>query len=148
MLLRRKSNGGGDGFGGILSEGTEIDGEVRFADELRVDGKITGRVQSERGRLLVGETGHVEAEVYVAVASISGTMSGTLVAATKVEIHATGRFYGNIHAPALIIEEGAVFEGNCEMAGKIDADVSSEDPASQAPDRMDHKPEIAEAATR
>ena len=38
----------------------------------------------------------------------------------KVEIHSTGRFYGNIHAPALIIEEGAVFEGNCAMAGAGD----------------------------
>ncbi len=148
MLLRRKNNGGGDGFGGILSEGTEIDGEVRFADELRVDGKITGRVQSERGRLLVGETGHVEAEVYVAVASISGTMSGTLVAATKVEIHATGRFYGSIQAPALIIEEGAVFEGNCEMASKTGSAGSTDNSATYEPDQVDQKPEIAEAATR
>ncbi len=148
MLLRKKNNGGGDGFGGILSEGTEIDGEVRFADELRVDGRITGRVQSERGRLLVGETGNVEAEVYVAVASISGTMSGTLIAATKVEIHATGRFYGNIHAPALIIEEGAVFEGNCEMAGKSGQSDSAKSSASTEPDHGDPKPEIAEAASR
>ncbi|MBK6315190.1 MAG: polymer-forming cytoskeletal protein [Blastocatellia bacterium] len=162
MLLRKKNNGGGDGFGGILSEGTEIDGEVRFADELRVDGRITGKVQSERGRLLVGESGHVEAEVYVAIASISGTMSGTLVAATKVEIHATGRFYGNIHSPALIIEEGAVFEGNCEMATGSSHQYSSDGNGNgngngygngQGDERpksnsVDPPPEIAEAATR
>lgn len=154
MFLRKKNNGGGDGFGGILSEGTEIDGEVRFADELRVDGRITGRVLSDRGRLLVGETGQVEAEVYVAVASISGTMSGTLVASTKVEIHATGRFYGNIHSPALIIEEGAVFEGNCEMASNAVAIATTgeerESPARSAKQEStneDRTPEIAEAAT-
>lgn len=154
MLLRKKNNEGGDGFGGILSEGTEIDGEVRFADELRVDGRITGKVQSERGRLLVGESGHVEAEVYVAIASISGTMSGTLVAATKVEIHATGRFYGNIHAPALIIEEGAVFEGNCEMAAGSSHQNSGDDVGEsdgyekRSSKSVDPPPEIAEAATR
>ena len=115
-MLRRKTQGAADGFGGFLSEGTEIEGEVRFSEELRVDGRITGRIVSDKGRLLVGETGEVEAEIQVGVASISGTVAGTLYASQKVEIHATGKFYGDIHAPALIIEEGAVFEGRCDMA--------------------------------
>lgn len=146
MLLRKKSHGGGGGFGGILSEGTEIDGEVRFAEELRVDGRISGRVLSEQGRLMVGETGYVEAEVLVAIASISGTLSGTLVATSKVEIHATGRVYGSIHAPALIIEEGAVFEGSCEMASVA---VAEKPPGIRVESRNTEgeKPEIAGAAT-
>jgi cytoskeletal protein CcmA (bactofilin family) len=115
-MLRRKSRGAADGFGGFLSEGTEIDGEVRFNEELRVDGKIGGRIFSENGRLLVGETGEVEADIRVGVASISGAVTGTLAASVKVEIHATGKFYGTLHTPALIIEEGAVFEGQCDMA--------------------------------
>jgi cytoskeletal protein CcmA (bactofilin family) len=117
-MLRKKSQGAEQGgFGGFLAEGTEIDGEVRFSDELRADGRITGKIYSEKGRLMVGDTGNIEADIDVGVASISGTVSGTLNASVKVEIHSTGRFYGNIHSPALIIEEGAVFEGNCAMAG-------------------------------
>ena len=115
-MFHRKNQGAATGFGGLLSEGTEIEGEVRFLEELRVDGRIDGRIVSESGRLMVGETGRVEADIHVGTASISGTVSGTLLASVKVEIHSTGRFYGNIHAPALIIEEGAVFEGNCAMA--------------------------------
>jgi cytoskeletal protein CcmA (bactofilin family) len=115
-MLRRKTQGAADGFGGFHAEGTEIDGEVRFHEELRVDGKIGGRIYSENGRLLVGETGSLEAEIQVGVASISGSVTGSLYASSKVEIHATGKFYGTIHTPALIIEEGAIFEGQCEMA--------------------------------
>jgi cytoskeletal protein CcmA (bactofilin family) len=121
----------------LLSEGTEIEGEVRFAEELRVDGRIDGKIVSESGRLLVGETGHIEAEIRVGGASISGTVSGTLLATKRVEIHSTGKFYGNIHCPALIIEEGAVFEGNCAMAS------SSE--RSRAAEEID-EPAIAESA--
>jgi cytoskeletal protein CcmA (bactofilin family) len=117
-MLRRKTQGAAEGFGGFLTEGTEIDGEVRFNEELRVDGKIGGRIFSEKGRLLVGETGEIEAEIKVGIASISGTVTGTLKASLRVEIHATGRFYGSIHAPALIIEEGAIFEGQCEMESR------------------------------
>jgi len=114
-MLRKRNQGASDGFGGFLTDGTEIDGEVRFNEELRVDGKIEGRIVSERGRLMVGESGLIEAEIRVGTASISGTVSGTLEASVRVEIHSTGKFYGQIHAPALIIEEGAIFEGRCDM---------------------------------
>ena len=117
-MLRRKNQGAAEGFGGFLTEGTEIDGEIRFKEELRVDGKIGGRILSEAGRLLVGESGEIEAEIKVGTASISGRVTGTLEASQRVEIHATGRFYGSIHTPALIIEEGAIFEGQCEMESR------------------------------
>lgn len=117
-MLRKKDKGAAEGFGGFLTEGTEIDGEVRFNEELRVDGKIGGRIFSDKGRLMVGESGEIEAEIRVGVASISGTVTGTLEASLRVEIHATGKFFGSIYAPALIIEEGAIFEGQCEMESR------------------------------
>ena len=114
-MFRKKGGTTAGGFGGFLAEGTEVDGEVRFDDELRIDGRVTGRIISEKGRLTVGDTGAITADIEVGTASIGGTVSGTLTASVKVEIHATGRVYGDIFAPALIIEEGAVFEGRCEM---------------------------------
>lgn len=125
-MLRKRSQGASEGFGGFLTDGTEIEGEVRFHEELRVDGKINGRIVSERGRLLVGETGIVEADVRVGTVSISGTVTGTLHASVRVEIHSTGKFYGRIHAPALIIEEGAIFEGRCEMGAASVVEVVDE----------------------
>jgi cytoskeletal protein CcmA (bactofilin family) len=146
-MLRRKSQGAADGFGGFLSEGTAIDGEVRFGAELRVDGKIGGRISSEKGRLVIGETGDVEAEIEVGVASISGTVSGTLRAAVKVEIHATGRFYGEIHTPALIIEEGAIFEGQCDMASGSMPARSAVTDISEHTDLSEHTDSTAAART-
>jgi cytoskeletal protein CcmA (bactofilin family) len=133
-MLRKKNQGASDGFGGFLTEGTEIEGDVRFNEELRVDGKIGGRIFSERGRLLVGESGTIEAEIRVGTVSISGTVTGTVEASVRVEIHSTGRFYGQLHAPALIIEEGAIFEGQCEMKGGAApfAVVSATEPAEVA----------------
>ena len=109
-----------DDISGFLAEGTEIHGEVRFHDVLRVDGKITGKVISEK-ELVVGESGEVEADVEVGVLSVSGKVTGTIHVREKLEIHPTGRVLGDVtlEKPNLVIHEGGIFEGNIDMnAGK------------------------------
>ncbi len=115
-----KDHVGQDDISGFLAEGTEISGEIRFRDVLRVDGKITGKVISER-ELVVGESGVVDAEIEVGVLSVSGKVTGKIHVKEKVEIHPTGRVVGDlsIEKPQLVIREGGVFEGNVDMnAGK------------------------------
>lgn len=109
-----------DDISGFLAEGTEIQGEIRFRDVLRVDGKISGKVISEK-ELVVGETGEVDADIDVGVLSVSGKVTGNIHVKEKLEIHPKGRVLGEItlEKPNLVIHEGGVFEGNIDMnAGK------------------------------
>lgn len=118
--LLLKEHVGQDDISGFLAEGTEIRGEIRFRDVLRVDGKISGKVISEK-ELVVGESGEVEAEVEVGTLSVSGKVTGTIHVREKLEIHPTGRVLGDItlEKPNLVIHEGGIFEGNIDMnAGK------------------------------
>jgi len=101
---------------GFLGEGTDITGEVKFTEILRVDGNISGKVISESGTLLIGDRGHIKATIEAGSVSVSGIVEGTITAKTKVEIHSTGKVYGDIYTPALIIEHGAVFDGKCHMS--------------------------------
>jgi len=111
-----KDHVGQDDISGFLAEGTEIHGEVRFRDVLRVDGKISGKVISEK-ELVIGESGEVEADVDVGILSVSGKVTGTIHVKDKLEIHPTGRVIGDIslEKPNLVIHEGGVFEGNIDM---------------------------------
>lgn len=105
-----------DDISGFLAEGTEIKGEIRFPEVLRVDGKITGKVISEK-ELVVGESGEIEAEVEVGTLSVSGKVTGTIHVKEKMEIHPKGRVVGDLtlEKPNLVIHEGGVFEGNVDM---------------------------------
>jgi len=105
-----------DDISGFLAEGTVISGEIRFPDILRVDGKVTGKLFSEK-ELVVGETGDVEAEIEVGVLSVSGKVTGTLRIKERITIHPHGRVQGELimEKPGLIIEEGGVFEGTIDM---------------------------------
>ncbi|MFN0122976.1 MAG: polymer-forming cytoskeletal protein [Blastocatellia bacterium] len=100
---------------GFLGEGTDINGEVRFTEILRVDGRISGKVFSEGGALLIGEGGTIEASIEAGTVSVSGMVKGTIRARTKVEIHSKGKVYGDVYTPNLMIEPGAVFDGKSHM---------------------------------
>lgn len=102
---------------GFLDKGSTFRGELEFEDTMRVDGKFDGKISS-KNELIVGESAHVEGEIQVGSVAISGTVKGKIKASGRIEIHRSGRVYCDIETGALIIEEGAVFEGTCSMAGK------------------------------
>jgi cytoskeletal protein CcmA (bactofilin family) len=100
---------------GFVGAGTVVSGDAEFKGMLRIDGRFTGRVLSEKGSLIVSAGGVVEANIEVASAKINGTVNGDITAMGRVELGRSARVSGNIQTPALVIEDGAIFEGNCRM---------------------------------
>ncbi len=111
MKFRRE---GAEEILSILGEGFEFQGELAFPHGVRVDGLVRGKIRSESS-LIVGPKGKVEAEVAIRKISIHGEFHGAIHASDRVEIHRTGRVYGDLYTPCLIIEAGAIFEGKCNM---------------------------------
>ena len=99
----------------LLGEGVEAVGEISFANGLRVDGIIKGKVRSE-ATLVIGPKGKVEGEVFIRRVSITGEFHGTIHASDRIEIHREGKAFGDLFTPCLIIEAGALFEGKCNMS--------------------------------
>lgn len=112
---RSVSNDGPTDLRSFLGEGTDIVGEIKFSEIMRVDASISGTITSDSGSLLIMERGRVKATVTVGSVEVSGIVEGTITAKTNVKIHPSGRVYGDIYTPALIIEHGAVFDGKCHM---------------------------------
>ena len=99
---------------GFLDAGSHMTGELRFEDTFRVDGKLTGKVIS-KGELVVGERGEIDGELNVGIVFVSGTVRGKVQAGIKVEVTAGGHLLADVETPALVIEDGAYFEGQCTM---------------------------------
>jgi cytoskeletal protein CcmA (bactofilin family) len=109
---------------GFLDRGSSFKGELEFEDTMRIDGKFNGRIRS-KNELIVGESAHIEGEIHVGRIAISGTVVGKIQADQRVEIHRNGKVYSDIDTPALIIEEGAIFQGNCVMGDKKGGSVTN-----------------------
>ena len=103
---------------GFIDRDTEITGDVKFNDSFRVDGSFKGKIVSGN-TLIIGEGGNVEADVDVANISINGVVKGTLKASESVKIYSLGRVTGEIITPKLIVEDGAFFQGSCQMELKV-----------------------------
>ena len=118
---------------GFVGAGTSVSGDAEFKGMLRIDGRFTGRVRSEKGSLIVSAGGVVEANIEVAAAKINGTVKGDIIATGRVEFGRSARVHGNIQTPALVIEEGAFFEGSCRMQTQPRPEAATAAPKAEAP---------------
>ena len=117
---------------GFVGNGTTLTGEANFKGMLRVDGHLSGRVSSQDGTLIVSTGGQVDADVEVSVAQIYGTVVGNVTATKRIELGRVAKVTGDIQTPALVIEQGAVFEGSCRMQQIKDAQAAQQDGRSAA----------------
>jgi cytoskeletal protein CcmA (bactofilin family) len=103
---------------GWIGKGIEVSGEIYFSERLQVDGKVKGRLSSETGTLIIGESGHIEAQIDIGTCVIHGALHGNLRAKSRVEIRRTGKVTGDVLTPVLVVEEGAVFNGVIKMGAE------------------------------
>lgn len=99
---------------GFFDQGVSFSGELKFINSLRIDGKFEGKISSN-DELIIGEKGEVNAEIEAGVVSISGAVKGTIKAKNKVELLPNAKVNANITTKHLVINEGALFNGNCAM---------------------------------
>ena len=107
---------------GFVGGGTVVTGEANFKAMMRVDGHLSGRVNSTSGTLIVGANGKLDANIEVAVAIIHGTVNGDIIATQRLELGRAAKINGNIQTASLMVEPGALFEGSCKMI-KMSADI-------------------------
>ena len=110
-MLNKVKHGELEGF---LGPNTNLKGELRFKEMLRIDGIFEGMVESS-GTLQIGETGHLTAKVNAKNIEISGKVQGTLKATGIISILHQGSVVGDITTPVLVVEEGAILDGRCNM---------------------------------
>jgi cytoskeletal protein CcmA (bactofilin family) len=102
--------------GGILSSGVSITGSVKFANQLLIDGKVKGSIDST-GTLTIGKHAHIRGEIRTKSVTVQGTVEGNIFATERCELEAGGTLHGDIEAPRLVVNEDATFLGSAKIAG-------------------------------
>lgn len=106
-----------------INDGTDIDGKITFSGTVLLNGRVRGEITST-DTLVVGEKGVVNASIRAGVVEVSGEVVGNISATERIELHPSCRVYGDIEAPVVIIDEGALLEGQCRMTKLRPTDIS------------------------
>jgi cytoskeletal protein CcmA (bactofilin family) len=117
MALKTKSFDSQSNELNFIGSGTSVEGNIETKGSLRIDGKVKGTVKSG-DTLTVGTNGEIIGEVFVKNAIIGGRIEGNLVVEEKLILESTSYLNGNLRSNKLIIDEGAYFSGESEMASK------------------------------
>ena len=110
-------------FGAFLDEGSEMEGRYTCTGTVVIDAKFTGEITS-RDTLIVGDQGIVHATVHTAKLVVRGALVGDVTATERVELKRSARVTGDIEAPVVVMEEGAVHDGHCRMTKSKPAEAS------------------------
>lgn len=98
----------------IINDDITFRGTLSFNQTLKIKGQFKGTITSP-GKLIIDETGDVEADVEVGSLVVLGNLKGNVDAKEKVELKKPGKVVGDIKTPGLEVEAGSKIIGNCLM---------------------------------
>jgi len=126
--------------GGVISKAISIKGEITGSEDLLIEGEVNGKVAITDGKVNVGPSGRVTADIEAAEIIVRGRVKGGLRGRERVVIGQTGQVSGNVVTRRIVIEEGAVFSGQVDVvraeeprASRPAVDVTASEPASPVP---------------
>jgi len=99
----------------LISNGTEITGDIKSNGDIRIDGFLAGNLTT-KGKVVIGPTGKVKGEVYCKNSEVSGSVDGRISVSQLLTLKADSMITGDIITFKLSIEPGAKFTGNCKMS--------------------------------
>ena len=99
----------------LISNGTEITGDVRSTGDIRIDGALNGNLNT-KGKVVIGPTGKVNGEVNCKNSEVSGLVEGRIIVNQLLILKVASKIIGDIVTSKLSIEPGAIFTGNCKMS--------------------------------
>ncbi len=98
----------------FLGRGVNFKGVVSFDGTVRIDGRLEGEIHT-KGTLMVGEHAVLKGIITAGTLISGGKINGTITALEKVQLLKSGVLIGEVHAPSFSMEEGAHFQGICDM---------------------------------
>lgn len=107
----------------IIGKDAECNGDFNSGGSVRIDGTVNGDINVAE-TVILGATGVVNGDIVTKVAIIGGELYGSINAPDKTELTSTARVLGDIVTNTIVIDEHAIFQGNCNM----NQDVSSKRP--------------------
>ena len=102
----------------IIGPSITIKGDVTGEEDLVIQGRVEGKVDLAQHNVTVGANGRIKANIMGRSVTVEGEVEGDLRAEEHIAIRKSGKVHGNVSAPRVTIEDGAMFKGSIDMERK------------------------------
>jgi len=126
----------------VVAPGMTILGDVMCDGTVRVEGKIEGSIKATKS-VVVGKDGHITGDIETQDVVVAGTVVGTVVGASRVELQETCKIQGDIRSRRVKLDEGGQIEGRLHMTAKATGETSAIAPRKETPSVQPQKPQAA-----
>lgn len=103
----------------ILDKDCTFEGKLTFDGTVQIFGQFKGEIFSA-GTLMVGDSALIEGKIEVGILKASGKIRGKIVVKERLELLSQAQVLADVATPSLLVEQGAQFQGNCQMGVSIE----------------------------
>ena len=136
------SNPVSSGRAAVIGPGIQINGDISGDENLIIEGKVDGKIKLGAHQVEIGQSGRVNADISAKVIKIAGEVRGDLTGTEKVVISRSGNVHGNIVAPRMTLEDGAIFKGSIDMDPGEPAKTAGTSPAKKVVKKAEDAPKV------
>lgn len=97
-----------------IAECVIINGDISSTSDIRVDGKVNGKVYSEN-RVVVGETALLSGSLVCSDVDFWGKMEGDIYVKNLLTLKCSAEVNGKLNVRKIQVELGAQINGSCQM---------------------------------
>ncbi len=98
----------------IIGKDLKITGDVSCENGIKVDGDLVGNITC-KSLISVTTSGKIDGNLDCSNCIIAGIINGGITAKNTIEVKKSAKITGDIKAVTLIVEPGAILNGNCTM---------------------------------
>lgn len=109
----------------IIGKDSTFTGDMEVKGTLRIDGRVKGRIVCDE-TVSIGTTGEAEAEIDAKMVIVAGTVVGNIRTSEKIEMQAKAKVLGDVSTKNIVIEQGAIFHGSCQMKGVKEGEIKAD----------------------
>lgn len=109
----------------IIGKDSAFTGDMEVKGMLRIDGRVKGRIICDE-TVSIGATGEVEADIDAKMLIVAGTVVGNIRTSEKIEMQAKAKVLGDVSTKNIVIEQGAIFHGSCQMKGVKEGEIKAD----------------------
>lgn len=127
----------------MISEGTNLKGNLQTESDIRIAGSLEGEARAS-GKLIITSSGSVNGDIESEDADIAGSLDGEIHVKNKLVLRQSALIDGDIYTKTLLVEEGARINGTCHMGDEVPAK-STREPDRPMDKTMNESPEGTQA---